>query len=52
MLLVFRVQLNQAQDEIMKKKEMLDDLQPDTAHNWESCMAGHNPLTLMPNPQL
>lgn len=30
MLLFFpRVQLNEAQDEIMKKKELLEDLQPD-----------------------
>ncbi|XP_031430210.1 protein Hook homolog 1 [Clupea harengus] len=27
------VQLNQAQDEIMKKKELLEDLQPDTTQN-------------------
>lgn len=28
-----RVQLNQAQDEIMKKKELLEDLQPDANQN-------------------
>uniref|UniRef100_A0AAY4DE78 Calponin-homology (CH) domain-containing protein n=1 Tax=Denticeps clupeoides TaxID=299321 RepID=A0AAY4DE78_9TELE len=28
-----RVQLNEAQDEIMKKKELLDDLQPDSTQN-------------------
>jgi len=26
---LLRVQLNEAQDEIMKKKELLEDLQPD-----------------------
>lgn len=30
----FRVQLNEAQDEIMKKKELLEDLQPD---NTQTC---------------
>ena len=30
-----RVQLNEAQDEIMKKKELLEDLQPDTAQTSE-----------------
>lgn len=29
-----RVQLNEAQDEIMKKKELLEDLQPD---NTQTC---------------
>lgn len=29
-----RVQLNEAQDEIMKKKELLEDLQPD---NTQAC---------------
>uniref|UniRef100_A0A8C9TKB0 Hook microtubule-tethering protein 1 n=1 Tax=Scleropages formosus TaxID=113540 RepID=A0A8C9TKB0_SCLFO len=28
---ILRVQLNQAQDEIMKKKELIEDLQPDSA---------------------
>lgn len=28
-----RVQLNQAQDEIMRKKELLEDLQPDSTQN-------------------
>lgn len=30
----YRVQLNEAQDEIMKKKELLEDLQPD---NTQTC---------------
>lgn len=30
-----RVQLNEAQDEILKKKELLEDLQPD---NTQNCM--------------
>lgn len=31
-----RVQLNEAQDEIMKKKELLEDLQPDVCQTCES----------------
>ena len=31
-----RVQLNEAQDEIMKKKELLEDLQPDNTQTCES----------------
>lgn len=34
MLSFFRSQLNEAQDEIMKKKELLEDLQPD---NTQTC---------------
>lgn len=30
-----RVQLNEAQDEIMKKKELLEDLQPDSTQTSE-----------------
>uniref|UniRef100_A0A671W0I5 Hook microtubule-tethering protein 1 n=1 Tax=Sparus aurata TaxID=8175 RepID=A0A671W0I5_SPAAU len=30
---ILRVQLNEAQDEIMKKKELLEDLQPDNTQN-------------------
>lgn len=33
-LCFLRVQLNEAQDEIMKKKELLEDLQPD---NTQTC---------------
>lgn len=33
-IVLYRVQLNEAQDEIMKKKELLEDLQPD---NTQTC---------------
>lgn len=33
---LLRVQLNEAQDEIMKKKELLEDLQPDNTQTCKS----------------
>lgn len=36
MVFVLRVQLNEAQDEIMKKKELLEDLQPDNTQTCKS----------------
>lgn len=40
----FRVQLNEAQDEIMKKKELLEDLQPDNTQTCKLCVVSslHN----------